>query len=1058
MIHLERSGALSLGVRLYKGAILMRRAMKRSFIILIVLASSRVLLAQTAEQRLRVETLDRAIVEAVGRSDYPRVLSLSNELIRLLIQYVGPDASVVGEVRRNRAVIYEQAEQWGQAAVAYQNWITWLERNKPKSIDLASALVALARAERMSGDLDGAKKHASDAFAISSSLDGGESASGSAMYQLGEVAEARRNYVDAETFYKRAVSLAEGASPRVDHDVINGWSALGYVYTAMGRYADAEPAYQRAVALSEKSQNIGDMLRGYNNLGDLYQHKAQYELAAEVYGKAVAIYDRTGEENDLLAILLDNMAELYRARGELSKAQPLSERALAIGVKVWGPDDPEVATILSNQALLAIALQDVPRALKLYERVIDIRSAVYGPDDPSVAATISDVAVLMRRNGLSRQAESALRQATHILEADDAEPDRLTAALNNLAVALGANGKHQEAERVLLRALAVQQKVNGGEHPLAAGILFNLVTEAWGSQRLLSARRFERRAIETEERLISLHTAIGSEETKRAFVRTLEGRLDVYISMHIQGAPRSLEARNLALGVLLQRKGRVLDLMSNEARLISTRIEPEFVSMYKAVADARAELAALVLQSEGVPERRQHIADVRKKVERLEASLSKASETFRQTSTPVTIASVSQVIPTDGMLLEFVLYNPYDVRSGRSQAPRYAVYAVGRNGIAQWAELGRADRIDQAVRQLRLALASSHSDPHQAAMRLWNLVIKPVSNTIRGRRRMFVSPDGQLNLVPFAALADENGKYLAAKFEFTYLTSGRDLLRLRTVVTPRTAGVVVAAPDYDRAQMPAGGQATDAEAVAVMLGDPRSAFAPLKGALAEGKDLAALLKLPQASLVTGSGATKESIRQLRGPQLLHMATHGYFSGGDSVQSKRTGQRKFEVLSSEPTRDWTDLDPLLRSGLALAGANRHAGGRNDGILTALEASGLDLWGTELVVLSACETAVGIVENGEGVYGLRRAFVLAGARTQVMSLWRVSDAETRRLMLDLYSGLVNGSGVSSSLAAVQRRWLAEKSERSHPYFWAAFIVSGDSTSPHSKMGVAAQPGVQ
>ncbi|MGH9902031.1 MAG: CHAT domain-containing protein, partial [Pyrinomonadaceae bacterium] len=133
------------------------------------------------------------------------------------------------------------------------------------------------------------------------------------------------------------------------------------------------------------------------------------------------------------------------------------------------------------------------------------------------------------------------------------------------------------------------------------------------------------------------------------------------------------------------------------------------------------------------------------------------------------------------------------------------------------------------------------------------------------------------------------------------------------------------------------------------------------------------------------------------------------------------------------------NPLLRSGLALAGANRRGAGREDGILTALEASGLNLWGTRLVVLSACDTGLGEVKNGEGVYGLRRAFVLAGAETLVMSLWPVSDYVTRETMLSYYTGLKQGQGRGAALRQTRLSMLKRK-EREHPFYWAGFIQSG------------------
>ena len=193
-------------------------------------------------------------------------------------------------------------------------------------------------------------------------------------------------------------------------------------------------------------------------------------------------------------------------------------------------------------------------------------------------------------------------------------------------------------------------------------------------------------------------------------------------------------------------------------------------------------------------------------------------------------------------------------------------------------------------------------------------------------------------------------------------------------------------------------------------------FAPLSASATEGRFIKELF--PDATLLTGALATKAALAQVKAPRILHIASHGFFlKAGESVAAAQ--------------------NPLLRSGLALAGGNV---ARRDGILTALEASGLDLWGTKLVTLSACDTGVGEVQNHEGVYGLRRAFVLAGAETLVMSLWPVSDYITREAMVDYYARLRTGVGRGDALRQAKLKLLKRQSRR-HPYYWAAFIQSGE-----------------
>jgi CHAT domain-containing protein len=254
-------------------------------------------------------------------------------------------------------------------------------------------------------------------------------------------------------------------------------------------------------------------------------------------------------------------------------------------------------------------------------------------------------------------------------------------------------------------------------------------------------------------------------------------------------------------------------------------------------------------------------------------------------------------------------------------------------------------------------------------------------------------------------------------------------------------------------------------------------FAPLGGTAQEARSIQTLF--PDANVLSAAQATESAVKQINAPRVLHLATHGFFlsepgadrgpqpgspagavgatgprakvtttTGNTTPSNTSTRSTPKAVAAGSPPQVTTRgvnanfkiANPLLRSGLALAGANLHGGGNDDGILTALEASGLNLWGTKLVVLSACDTGLGEVRNGEGVYGLRRAFVLAGAESLVMSLWPVSDYTTRELMTNYYRNLKQGMGRGASLRYVQLDML-KRNRKLHPFYWANFIQSGE-----------------
>jgi CHAT domain-containing protein len=306
--------------------------------------------------------------------------------------------------------------------------------------------------------------------------------------------------------------------------------------------------------------------------------------------------------------------------------------------------------------------------------------------------------------------------------------------------------------------------------------------------------------------------------------------------------------------------------------------------------------------------------------------------------------------------------------------------------------------------------------------------------------KILVAPDGLLNLVPMGALVDETGKHLVRRFTFTYLTSGRDLLRIGAGAKPRATPLIVADPSFD--------DAPDSSASGTRgrrSRDFRSMkWARLPGTAEEADALGNLIA--DARILRGAKATEAAIKSTKGPRVLHIATHGFFLPPEPVKTAEiaamsTGGPPTGVFASQAAADSSGPEnPLLRSGLALAGANKLSSGGEDGILTALEAAGLDLWGTQLVVLSACETGVGKVTEGDGVHGLRRALVIAGAETLVMSLWQVDDKATRELMTGYYERLGKGEGRSEALRQVQLKMLRSE-RRSHPYYWASFVPTGN-----------------
>ena len=818
---------------------------------------------------------------------------------------------------------------------------------------------------------------------------------------------------------------------------------------AEGRYDDAIPLAERATEFSEQHFGPEEAVTAtsLNNLALLYRTMGAYPKAEPLYQRALAIREKAlGPEHPATAVSLINLAMLYHATGAYAQAEPLLQRALAINEKVLGPEHPDTAQSLNNLALLYRTMGAYPKAEPLYQRALTIREKVLGPDHPVTAQSLNNLALLYGATEAFAKAEPLLQRALAINEKVlGSEHPHTATMLNNLGKLYRIMGAYAQAEPLLQRALAINEKAPGPEHPDTAGSLDNLALLRWATGNQASALALSERAQAIREKNTAVILLFGSAVRKQAYLQQF--RRDAFTTISLSMALPDRRATSLGITSVLQIKGRILDVMSDSVGRLRQSVNPEDRALLDRLATVAQQLSALTYQGIGnmSPEvYRQRLRELDAQQEQLETELSTRSAIFRQQVAPITLPAVQTAIPKDTALVEWFRYQPFDPKAKDQKAqwgqPRYVAYVLRHDGEPTVVELGEADTIEHMIRDFRTALSDPTSTyVQEVATDLYDKVVKPLEPFLSHATHLLVSPDGAFNLIPFAALRDEAGTYLSTQVEITYLTSGRDLLRASGVAVAKGKAVVVANPDY-------GPSATIVAQAAPALQPARSldldrgglAFTPLPGTAAEAQALTPLLKVKEEDLLTHAQATEAQVKQLHGPRILHIATHGFFLKDNELPM--TALRVGGFAHDQPAVPLGE-NPLLRSGLALAGANlRRSGEQDDGILTAAEVAQMDLRGTQLVVLSACETGLGDVQNGEGVYGLRRALVLAGAETQVASLWKVADEATKDLMVDYYWRLLNGEGRSAALREAQRTMINSKA-RSHPYYWAAFVPIGD-----------------
>jgi CHAT domain-containing protein len=832
------------------------------------------------------------------------------------------------------------------------------------------------------------------------------------------------------------------------------------------KYNQALPLFERVIETHQRilGPDHSELANTIHNLAVLHYYQGDYLKVEPLSNRALAIQEKAlGREHPDVAASLNLLANLYFHRGDYLKAEPLYNRALAIRQKAVGPEHPSLAYYLRNLARLHFERGDYVKAELLYQRALAIREKTLEPESRFVAISINDLANLHYNRGDDAKAEQLHRRALAIQEKVlGQEHPNVADSLRNLANIYRDRKDYLRAEPLYLRALAIQEKTLGPQRPHVARTLNNLAAFYAAKGDIAQALEFQSRASDVTEYNLYLNIAAGSERQKLAFLALLSRRTDFTLSLHSQAASDDPRALNLAFTTLLRRKGRGLDAMANTIATLRRHATPQDQGLFDQLAETRSQLAKLTLTevSEVTSETyRSTIKSLEEKIERLEAELSNRSAEFRAQAQPVTLSAIQAALPANTILIEFVVYTPRDLLTGKSRPPRYLAYLLAARGQPKWADLGEAAPINRAIDAWRRALRNRRrTDVKRLARAVDEKIMRPVRSSIQSLRgdasgeigRLLIVPDGSLNLIPFAALVDEQRRYLVERYTISYLTSGRDLLRLPTASPRSSAPLIVASPAFGkylasvvRADQTTGKGSAGNQAARPI--DPAPIFfQPLPGT--EDEALAIKTVLPEAVVLLGKEATEAALKQAQAPRILHIATHGFFFDDREPSPEEARNLVSNNLLDAPDRlirAWAAQveNPLLRSGLALAGANQGKSGDDDGVLTALEAAGLDLSGTKLVVLSACDTGVGEVRNGEGVQGLRRALVLAGSESQVMSLWAVSDEATKDLMIPYYKALQEGEERSEGLRRVQLRTLRGRRSRQHPFYWAAFIQSGE-----------------
>lgn len=868
------------------------------------------------------------------------------------------------------------------------------------------------------------------------------------------------NYAQALDLSQKALALGEEALGPNAAYVGELSQKLGSIELIAGDREKAAAAFERAIRIDRATPdaNSPQLASALLGMGNVYIAANDYSKAEEVLQQAVGISTRNqGPGSPGVADCLVALSLLHQRRGDYPRALTEIKHALAIDQEKLEPDDLATLKAMDSLGDLYFELDDLAHAVPVLQQTLRLTEQKLGPNHPLITHPLQNLGIIARDQKQFPLALEYLWRAEKVREQFLGSQHALTAALLvNIGNVYSQEGDYRRSTETYLRALSVLEKAAGPYHEWTMMTLGNLARVYAAQNDPSDAIRYMARANAAAETNLSLNLAIGSEHDRLVYANKFSYHVSRTISLNLSEAPSDPAAANLAAEIILERKGRVLDAVADSMSALRRRLDPEDQKLLNELSDTLAALAKAALHGPGqtTPEAYEaKLQALQRRKEELETEISRRSAGYYQRTDAVSLSAVRDAIPADSVLIEFAVYQTYNFRrfdgDQDDQPLRYVVYVIPPQGDLRWKDLGDAKEIDEQVETYRQALRDpKRTDVRQLARALDARIMQPLRSLGIEGKHLILSPDGELNLLSFESLLDEQGHYLVENYAISYVTTGRDLLRMQVERAGRSGPVVVANPyfgDPEEAQLPKTAPARLKQASAVSLRRSITTgarnelyFAPLMGTALEAGELKSLF--PEAKVLTGTHATKAELEQLQSPSILHIATHGFFLGNPAQERQGKAGSTNSRGSGGAAPEAGPENPLLRSGLALAGANFERHGNEDGILTALEASNLNLWGTKLVTLSACDTGVGEVRNGEGVYGLRRAFFIAGAETVVMSLWPVSDSVTRELMASYYRGLKSGLGRGEALRQAQLAMLHRKG-REHPFYWASFIQVGE-----------------
>ena len=1026
-----------------------------------------------------------------SQGNYARALPLLKRSVMIKEKVLGPDHPDMGLSLNNLASLYYSQGEYASALPLFQRALKIKEKALgPDHPDTATSLNNLALLHKSQGDYASALPLYQRSLKIREKVLGPDHPdTGSSLNNVGDLYYTQGNYTRALPLFERALKIDEKAFGPDHPDTSASLNNLALLYDAQGDFARALPLFQRALKIDEKAlgPDHPDTGISLNNLALLYDAQGDYAKALPLFLRALKIDEKTlGPDHPDTGTSLNNLALLYKAQGDYASALPLFERALKIDEKALGPDHPDTALTLNNLATLYDAQGDYANALPLFQRSLKITEKSFGPDHPDTAQTLNNLARLYRSQGDYARALPMYQRSLKIYE-KTLGPDHpeTGTSLHNLASLYSSQGDYANALPLHRRSLKIWEEALGADHPKTANSLNNLATAMaeQGNYRD-SGVLFDRARKSAANHVSRILPSLAAKEQQRFLKEKYFTALEKALSYGMHYGAKTDEGTSRSATWLANGKGVGQQALAQRNSLTRDIRNPKKAAIVKQLLATRDQLAKLAMAAADPDQVQQRLETIeRLNIQDRELSLQLGGGQNDASSEWVELDALKRSVPDDGVLVDIARFEVFNLEAPDGQdmwqPARYVAWITYPDSKpVKMVDLGLAKEIEELIKQLRDKLRDSEDELDTAGeeittkrlrfdmKKLSKKIWQPIANELSGVENIALSPDGMLWLVPWATLpmvtdgdAEDESQYLIEKYNLRLLTSARDLLA-KPDSRPTKAPVVFANPSFDQAaeqkqesirrmfkKLPAE-DASPTRSIA-----PNNLLSKVQPLPNTGKEANAIkpsikaYTLFEPILYTKRWALEHTAKKLKSPKIAAFATHGFFLPTQEVDRKNSsraglaGQHSVALdKNNQPLEN-----PLLRCGLLLSGCNNRDSvvGDDDGILTGMEITAIDFRGTKLVVLSACDTGIGDIRNGEGVAGLRQAFQLAGAESILASLWKVNDAETAELMNLFFENLAAGKTKSESLRQAQLARIKIRRElygAAHPYYWAAFTLTG------------------